>query len=113
MTFTCFVCKEEAEGGYHVFMKARKPQEKDNFRDVCEGCMTTLLVAGEGGYVVLDEPRIIIEAEVSIEVPVMPADELVELFREAMNILPTKVRRGMYSPFWDKCQETLALLPRG
>jgi len=101
----------EVEGGYHMFMKARGPREKDNFRDVCEGCMTTMLEAAEGGYVVLDEPRTIVEAEVSIEVPGMPAGEVVTLFREAMNILPDKVRRGIYRPFWEKCQELLNQQP--
>jgi len=96
MTFECYVCKAEVEGGYHVFMKTRNAREKDNFRDVCENCMATLLEATGDGYAVLDEPR----AEV-------PGNELVAMFREAMNILPGKVRRGIYSPFWEKCQELL------
>jgi len=79
-----------------VFVKAQKPQEKDNFRDVCEGCMTTMLEATEGGYEVLAEPKVVAEAP-----------DLKELFREAMKILPNRVRHGIYEAFWEKCERAL------
>jgi len=102
-TFKCYVCKVEVEGGYHVFMEARSAREKDRFRDVCEKC-----VPGATEFDRCLSPETIKQMHGEYASGMGPREiELREMFREAMKILPDRVRHGIYEAYWEKCERVL------